>query len=152
MTGTDGIDIIGLDCSRQALLSSERNEFILADILSIPFYSNSFEAIISFEVIEHIEDGEGYLSKISDILVPNGIFIGSTPIRKPKKYQDGKPKNPYHQKEYYITEISSLLKKHFKNVMLFGQTFPSTVGIIFLSQLNKLKLNLCVFFIYCKYY
>jgi cyclopropane fatty-acyl-phospholipid synthase-like methyltransferase len=135
-----GVNIIGLDCSRYALLSSKINELILCDLLSIPLCNVSFEAVISFEVIEHLEDGDAFISKIRDILVPQGIFIGSTPIRKPRKYKNGKPKNPYHKKEYYIKEIDDLLKKHFETVVLYGQTFPSKVKSIFLSQLHKLKL------------
>lgn len=135
-----GIDIVGLDCSRQALLSSKSKELVLANILSIPFCPNSFEAVLSFEVIEHVEDGSSYFSKICDILVPDGIFIGSTPIRKPKKYHNGRPKNPYHKKEYYINEIYDLLKQHFETLTLYGQAFPSTIESIFLSQLHRLKL------------
>lgn len=135
-----GIDIIGLDCSREALYRTKRNGLILSNILSMPFCTNSFEAVISFEVIEHLEDGDVYLSKIRYILVPDGIFIGSTPIRKPKKYQNGSPKNPCHKKEYYIEEINNLLKKHFEKVVLYGQTFPSKVESMFLSQLSKVKL------------
>jgi len=135
-----GINIVGLDCSRQALLSSKRNELILGDILSMPFCTNSFEVVISFEVIEHLEDTDVYLSKIRDILVVDGIFIGSTPIRKPKKYQNGKPKNPFHKREYYIKEINGLLKRHFRKVKLFGQIFPRKFESILLSQLHKLKI------------
>lgn len=135
-----GINIIGLDCSRQALLSSQRKNLILGDILSMPFYANSFEAVVSFEVIEHLEDGDSYISKICNILIPDGIFIGSTPIRKPKRYQNGKPKNPFHKKEYYIEEINGLLKRHFRKVKLYGQIFPRKFEIILLSQLYKLKI------------
>lgn len=97
-----GIDIVGLDCSRQALLSSKMKDLFLADILSIPVTGNSFDAIISFEVIEHLEDGNNYLSDICNILSPAGVFIGSTPIRKPRKYKNEHPKNPYHKRNIIL--------------------------------------------------
>ena len=137
---TNGINVLGVDCSRTAFKSSEKKGVIRGDILFMPFHSCKFDAIISFEVIEHLKDGNMYLSQVSNLLKPHGIFLGSTPIRKKEKYLNDRPKNPFHKREYYIDEIKDLLEKHFEKVQIFGQIFPSKIKVIFLSQMNRLKI------------
>lgn len=134
----NGIDVLGIDRSRMAFKSSEKREFLLGDVLFMPFRSCTFDAIISFEVIEHLEDGNTYLSQISNLLKSHGIFLGSTPIRKKEKYLDGRPKNPFHKREYYIDEIKDLLEKYFEKVRIFRQIFPSKIKVFFLSQMHRL--------------
>lgn len=137
-----GINIIGLDYSQQAVnvthLQSSKIEVIMGDVNSLPIKPNSFESIISFELIEHLEDSTSYLSNICQTLKATGIFIGSTPIKKENRYKNGKPKNIFHKREYSIDEIKTLLKKYFGSVQLFGQKFPSKIEIIFFSQIYKL--------------
>ena len=147
--GTDwlnkmGVDIIGIDCSPKAIKrtrppSSREKKFVLGEITRIPFRPNSFDTIISFEVIEHLENGTAYVSQICRLLKDNGIFIGSTPIRKQKRYKNGKPKNPFHKKEYYLEEIKDLLEKHFEEVDFMAQRFPPKIVVPVLAQLHKLK-------------
>lgn len=134
------VDIIGIDCSRNAILDYNRNNMFVADSLHLPFSSNSFDAVISFEVIEHLDDVNSFLCNVCDVLRPEGLFIGSTPIRKPRKYKNGKPINPYHKKEYYVSELLTILNEYFEIINLYGQCFPSRLGKVLLTQLHKFSI------------
>lgn len=139
------INIVGLDNSINAIKSaidktSSWNNLIIGDVQFMPFRTESFEAVVSFEVLEHLENGRLFLDEIIKILRSNGIFIGSTPIRKPKRYKNNRPRNPFHKREYNIKEINYLLKSNFKEVKLYGQKFPNNLIGIFLSQIYKMKM------------
>lgn len=49
------------------------------DISKNPFDKNSFDAVVSFEVIEHINNPHAYSSSIRDLLRHGGMFYFTTP-------------------------------------------------------------------------
>ena len=65
--------------------------------------SNSFDTIISFQVIEHIEDDKYFLKEIQRLLKPGGKFIFTTPNKKMSL-----TRNPYHIREYIMSEYKDL--------------------------------------------
>ena len=78
-----GCEVIGADYDETALFEARRlwptNKFIIANALSLPFNDNSFDAVVSFETIEHVHDGKQFLSEMHRVLKPKGTFICSTP-------------------------------------------------------------------------
>lgn len=48
-------------------------------VMNMPFSDNSFDIVISSEVIEHVENPEKAIAEISRVLKPNGIAIITTP-------------------------------------------------------------------------
>lgn len=44
-----------------------------------PFNDNSFDAIVSIEVMEHVENLDNYLNEIYRLLKPRGVFVWTTP-------------------------------------------------------------------------
>jgi SAM-dependent methyltransferase len=46
----------------------------------LPFPDGSFDAVLAFEVVEHVEDDTGLLEEIARISRPDGMLILSTPI------------------------------------------------------------------------
>ena len=72
---------------------------------------NSFDFVVSFQVIEHIEADETYVSEIHRVLRPGGKFIVTTPNKKMSI-----TRNPWHVREYTIEELITLLGKSFSKV------------------------------------
>lgn len=48
----------------------------------LPFSSASFETIISFETLEHLDDPVALISEVARVIKHDGIFIGSVPSRQ----------------------------------------------------------------------
>lgn len=55
-----------------------RPRFLAADVTALPFADQTMDAVVSFEVIEHLYDQPRYLDEIRRILRADGVFIIST--------------------------------------------------------------------------
>ncbi len=80
----------------------------------------SFDYVVSFQVIEHIEADDKYVSEIHRVLKPGGKFIVTTPNKKMSI-----TRNPWHVREYTIGELKTLLGQSFASVDakgVFGNT------------------------------
>jgi len=76
---------------------------------------DSFDSIVSFQVIEHIKDDLGYLKEIYRVLKPGGKALISTP-----NIRMSLSRNPWHIREYTADELTTLAKKVFSNVTMLG--------------------------------
>jgi ubiquinone/menaquinone biosynthesis C-methylase UbiE len=79
------------------------------------FSDNSFDSLVSFQVIEHIEDDHLFLKEINRVLKPGGIALITTPNR-PLSLS----RNPWHIREYTASELTQLAKKYFQDVTMKG--------------------------------
>lgn len=91
--------------------------FVAGNIPPLPFDDQTFDCVVSFQVIEHIADDHLYLREISRVLKPNGLALITTPNR-PMSLS----RNPWHEREYTADELSALAKKYFKVVDMKGIT------------------------------
>ncbi len=80
-----------------------------------PFASNSFDVVITFQVIEHIENDSLFLQEIHRVLRPGGLAIITTPNR-PMSLS----RNPWHIREYTGAELGSLASRYFQHVEVKG--------------------------------
>lgn len=76
---------------------------------------NSFDTVVSFQVIEHIKDDESFLKEIYRVLKPGGKAIISTPNKKMTL-----TRNPWHVREYFAHELVSLCQTIFSKVEANG--------------------------------
>lgn len=86
------------------------------------FDEDSYDCVISFEVIEHMSNMDAckYLSRIQNLLRAGGIHISSTPRALPYA-QRSRNRQEYHVHEYTYQEYRGILRQHFTHVFLFSQ-------------------------------
>ena len=75
----------------------------------------SVDCVISFQVIEHIEDDVKMVDEVWRVLRPGGRFIVSTPNRLMSL-----TRNPWHVREYTPEEFTALLQTRFNKVEPMG--------------------------------
>lgn len=114
-TGTGyGVDIIApyadcfvtLDkCRSQELGELPSNiEFREVYVPPLPFEDESFDCVVSFQVIEHIKRDRELIGEIYRVLRKGGRFIVSTPNKSMSL-----TRNPWHVREYTPEEFDELL-------------------------------------------
>jgi SAM-dependent methyltransferase len=81
----------------------------------IPAQDNTFDFVVSFQVIEHIPKDEKFVAEIHRVLKPGGKFIVTTP-NKPMSLT----RNPWHIREYTPEELENLLKSYFPTLEKLG--------------------------------
>jgi hypothetical protein len=80
----------------------------------------SFDLIVAFEVIEHLEDWRGLLMEARRLLASGGQFIVSTPNRLYYTESRGaEGANPFHVHEFDFEEFRTELSAVFPHVALF---------------------------------
>lgn len=92
-----------------------QGDIISGNIPPLPYVDNSFDCVVSFQVIEHIKDDHTFLKEISRVLKPGGFALISTPNR-PLSLS----RNPWHEREYTADELTTLAKKYFSSVQMKG--------------------------------
>jgi SAM-dependent methyltransferase len=124
-TGTGyGIDIIAPHAEHFTTLDKFRSpdlselptnvEFVEATVPPLPFADESFDYVVSFQVIEHIRRDKAFVAEVHRVLKPGGRFIVSTP-NKPMSLT----RNPWHVREYTAAQLRELLAE-FREVDMRG--------------------------------
>ncbi len=90
-------------------------EFRTATVPPLPFDDNAFDFVISFQVIEHIEQDALFVQEVHRVLRPGGRFIVTTP-NAPMSLT----RNPWHVREYRAEELRTLLQGPFAQVEMLG--------------------------------
>ena len=114
-TGTGyGIDIIAPCAQRFVTIDKTRSEelgalpknveFVQATVPPLPFADESFDCVVSFQVIEHIREDAEFVREVQRVLKKGGKFIVSTPNRPMSL-----TRNPWHVREYTSEQFGALL-------------------------------------------
>ncbi len=59
---------------------------VVADVFSLPFKENTFDCIISSEIIEHVVYPELFVKNLMYVLKPGGVLIVTTPYKEKLHY------------------------------------------------------------------
>ncbi len=97
---------------------SEKNNIEFHQITVPPlsiFEDNTFDTVVTFQVIEHIENDVAFVSEIFRVLKPGGTALITTPNKAMSL-----TRNPWHIREYLTNELESLIKKDFNSVEMLG--------------------------------
>lgn len=91
--------------------------FIAGNIPPFQAPSDAYDVVVSFQVIEHIQDDAAYLKEIFRVLKPGGIALITTPNRPMSL-----TRNPWHEREYTGAELLALAKTIFPKAIMRGIT------------------------------
>ena len=124
-TGTGyGVEIIAPKAKRfisidkqlpQNVMQLENVEYYDMQVPPIGFENCSFDSVVSFQVIEHIEADFEFVNEVSRVLRPGGKFVVSTP-NGPMSLT----RNPWHVREYCADELQNILECNFSKVEAYG--------------------------------
>ena len=118
--------VVGVDRAPEAIefarahYGASNLSFEEASCEALPHAEGSFELVVAFEVIEHLEDWRGFLREVRRVLVPNGQMVVSTPNKlyyTESRGPDGA--NPFHVHEFDFGEFRAELTAVFPYVSLF---------------------------------
>src|SRR5690606_33526142 len=94
-----------------------QGKFISGNLPPLPFADNTYDVVISFQVIEHIQDDKLFLSEIHRVLKPGGVALITTPNRRMSL-----SRNPWHIREYLPQELLGLAQNNFREAEMKGIT------------------------------
>ncbi len=118
-----GCVAIGGDIDTAQLTAAKRarsgDDYVSFDVLDTPFPDASFDAIVSFETIEHVVDGQRFLDEMHRILRPGGTLICSTPNIAYTSHP------AYHLHEYRPEEYYRLVEARFASTERHAQYFTA---------------------------
>jgi len=77
--------------------------------------NESFDTLISFQVIEHIKNDKLFIKEIHRILKPGGKALISTP-----NISMTLTRNPWHVREYTSQQLIDLASRNFKKIIMKG--------------------------------
>ena len=91
------------------------HEFTSSHFPPVALPDNSFDTVVSFQVIEHVKNDHLFLKEIHRLLKPGGIALLTTPNIKMTL-----TRNPWHIREYTAEELLSIAKKYFSKATIKG--------------------------------
>jgi ubiquinone/menaquinone biosynthesis C-methylase UbiE len=115
--------VVGIDSDTAAIADASSRygdrpsvQFLSADLRALPFEDSSFDLVVCFEAIEHVERQEAALDELRRVVRDGGHLLLSSPNRKVFP-----PGNPHHVREYTPEELENALGRRFEWVRLWRQ-------------------------------
>jgi len=128
--------VVGIDCAAEAVAFARDHyqapnlEFQKGSCAALPFANASFDLVVAFEIIEHLDAWREFLLEVRRVLAPAGQLLVSTPNRL--YYQESRGAtgaNPFHVHEFDFEEFRRELKLFFPHVAMYLENH--TEGLTF---------------------
>jgi len=136
--------VMGIDISRDAIDQAREKyrrhnlAYEVMDCYSLTFPDEHFDLVCSFEVIEHVDSCDKYLSEIRRVLKRNAVVLISTPNKDASAYSYSE----HHLQHFSVTELQKLLERYFETVTLLKQQYDSRAVKLEMSTINRLFVRL----------
>ena len=102
-------DVIGIDISFVALCAcGQKNQLVLGDGLGLPFKSNSFDAIVALDLLEHVDEDGAMLEELSRVMKASGVLVVMVPACK--RLWSGHDVALGHVRRYSRLDLESAVK------------------------------------------
>lgn len=93
--------------------------FVVDDCERLDHVDGGWDLICCFEAIEHLRRPEAFLDRAARLLAPGGLLLVSTPDRAASPaFVAGRPRNRFHEHEWFTDEFVAMLHRHFHEVDL----------------------------------
>ncbi|NLW32412.1 MAG: class I SAM-dependent methyltransferase [Fibrobacter sp.] len=119
--------VLGIDYNKEAILYCKENfsapniTFLNIDASKHFEPETKFDVAVTFQVIEHIHDINGFLEQIKRIVKPGGKIFITTPN---SDINNGKEsENPFHVNEMDYKRFKTVLQNHFSSFKISGVAF-----------------------------
>jgi len=142
------LQITGVDISPEAIAHAQSHfngpnlsylQIERAEIAPLPFTDSSFDVVLSFQVIEHVQDVSVYLREIERVLRPDGYVIIATPDRSSRLFSFQKPWNMWHLREYTQDQLKDTMESRFSGVNILQIGGKKDVLEIELNRTGRLR-------------
>ncbi|MEO6508759.1 MAG: class I SAM-dependent methyltransferase [Patescibacteria group bacterium] len=118
-------NVIGVDIAKDSIEYAQEKykknkvRFIVDDVETLhKIKDKSIDLAVCYEVIEHLHNQKNFLDSTRRTLKKNGVLMVSTPNKY--TYPEG---NPFHVHELYPQQFVNILRKYFKYVTIYHQSF-----------------------------
>jgi SAM-dependent methyltransferase len=98
-----------------------------------------YDAVISFQVIEHVQDDKNFLAEICRIVKADGVCILTTPNRSYGVKPNQKPWNRFHVREYTPDELKAILQMIFSDVYVWGIRGNDDIQAIEKARIHQIQ-------------
>lgn len=135
------VDVAG-DAIQYAVEKYARSNLTFSQIapdVALPYQSNSFDVVLSFQVIEHVSNHHEYLAEAARVLKKNGVLVLITPDRKHRLFPMQKPWNRWHLREYGMKELSEVVAERFEVKQALEMGARKDVAAVELNRYQVLK-------------
>ena len=128
LLGAKAAEAVGVDIDAgsirhaQSTYGSATIRFVEGSCTELPLPDASFDVVVSFETIEHLDaaDQPPMLAEFARVLKPEGLLIISSPNKR--RYSDARDYiNEFHRHELYRDGLAELLAKAFPAQRWFHQ-------------------------------
>jgi ubiquinone/menaquinone biosynthesis C-methylase UbiE len=117
------IEVVGGDYDPEAVAFARRKyvapnlTFVEADVTrwDSSLGDRSFDCIVSFDTIEHIEHREVMMQNVVNHLDPQGMLLLSTPVKSKNVLN---PRWEHHKVEYSKSSLYDFLRRYFREVLI----------------------------------
>jgi SAM-dependent methyltransferase len=126
LIGGGGTEVVGVDVSVESVRHARKSygqrrvSFLAMDAHRLGFRTATFDAVISLQTVEHLEDVKEYLGEVARVLKPGGLFAVSTLNKRLYSPHGGRCCVEYHVREFEAQEFRALLSEWFGDVEMWG--------------------------------
>lgn len=135
--------VVGIDISKEAIVHCKKyyqminTQFINMNCTNLAFPNETFDQVVSFETLEHINKAERFVEELHRVLKPEGRLIISTPNKEIYAMYNKNKINKYHIHEFDENGFREFMKPYFEIEKIYGQRFFSKKDIPLLAPYTQ---------------